>query len=37
MTYYGLKFLSWAGLIWDLRAVPKAVIEEGLPPRQRSA
>jgi stearoyl-CoA desaturase (delta-9 desaturase) len=37
MTYYGLKFLSWAGLIWDLRPVPKAVIEEGLPPRQRSA
>ncbi len=29
MTYYVLKFLSWMGLIWDLRAVPKAVIEEG--------
>ena len=37
MTYYGLKFLSWAGLIWDLRPVPKAVIEEGLPSQQRSA
>ena len=36
-TYYGLKLLSWTGLIWDLRPVPKAVIEEarshqGLPP-----
>jgi stearoyl-CoA desaturase (delta-9 desaturase) len=27
-TYYGLKLLSWTGLIWDLRAVPRAVIEE---------
>ncbi len=27
-TYYGLKLLSWAGLIWDLRPVPKAVYEE---------
>jgi len=32
ITYYGLKFLSWTGLIWDLRPVPKAVIEEGLTP-----
>lgn len=28
-TYYGLKLLSWTGLIWDLRPVPMAVIEEG--------
>lgn len=27
-TYYGLKFLSKIGLIWDLRPVPKAVKEE---------
>jgi stearoyl-CoA desaturase (Delta-9 desaturase) len=27
-TYYGLKMLSWAGLIWGLRAVPKIVYEE---------
>lgn len=30
LTYYGLKFLSWTGLIWDLRPVPQAVLEEGL-------
>lgn len=29
VTYYGLKVLSWLGLIWDLRPVPKAIIEEG--------
>ncbi|MBC8125828.1 MAG: acyl-CoA desaturase, partial [Gloeobacteraceae cyanobacterium ES-bin-144] len=29
-TYYGLKALSWTGLIWDLRPVPKAVIKEGM-------
>lgn len=29
ITYYGLKLLSLSGLIWDLRPVPKAVIEEG--------
>jgi stearoyl-CoA desaturase (delta-9 desaturase) len=28
-TYYGLKMLSWTGLIWGLKAVPKAVLEEG--------
>ena len=22
LTYYGLKFLSWTGLIWDLKPVP---------------
>lgn len=29
ITYYGLKVMSWFGLIWDLRPVPVAVIEEG--------
>ncbi len=27
-TYYGLKLLSWTGLIWDLKPVPAAVIAE---------
>jgi stearoyl-CoA desaturase (delta-9 desaturase) len=36
LTYYGLKFLSWTGLIWDLRPVPQAVLEECLT-RQPSA
>lgn len=30
LTYYGLKTMSMFGLIWDLRPVPKAVLEEGL-------
>jgi stearoyl-CoA desaturase (delta-9 desaturase) len=25
LTYYGLKFMSWIGLIWDLKAVPKHI------------
>src|SRR5690606_32636836 len=29
ITYYGLKLLSWIGLIWDLRAPPASVIEAG--------
>jgi stearoyl-CoA desaturase (delta-9 desaturase) len=29
-TYAGLKILSWLGLIWDLRAVPAKVLEEGM-------
>jgi len=29
LTYLGLKFLSKLGLIWDLRPVPQAVIDEG--------
>lgn len=37
MTYYGLKLLSWMGLIWDLRAVPQAVIEEGYTAPQTNA
>lgn len=28
ITYYVLKLLSWMGLIWDLRPVPDAVLEE---------
>jgi stearoyl-CoA desaturase (delta-9 desaturase) len=27
-TYYGLKVLSWLGLIWKLRPVPKVIYEE---------
>jgi len=29
-TYYGLKLLSYTGLIWGLKAVPKSVLEEGM-------
>ena len=29
VTYYGLKLLSWIGLIWDLKAVPASIYEEG--------
>lgn len=28
LTYYGLKVLSWLGLIWDLRPVPANIYEE---------
>lgn len=28
LTYYTLKLLSWTGIIWDLRPVPQAVLEE---------
>ena len=27
-TYYGLKLLSWTGLIWGLRPVPAAIYQE---------
>ena len=40
LTYYGLKALSVFGIIWDLRPVPKAVLEEGVngtSPQHRSA
>ncbi len=37
LTYYGLKFLSFTGLIWDLRPVPKAVLEEGYTSSQSRA
>ena len=29
-TYYGLRLLAITGLIWDLRAVPRRVLDEGL-------
>jgi stearoyl-CoA desaturase (delta-9 desaturase) len=29
LTYYGLKALSWIGLIWDLKPVPNKIKEEG--------
>ncbi|MBE7538233.1 MAG: acyl-CoA desaturase [Opitutaceae bacterium] len=29
ITYYGLKLLSWTGLIWGLKAVPQSVLDEG--------
>ncbi len=32
-TYYGLKLLSWLGLIWDLRPVPQRIKEEGRAPQ----
>ena len=28
-TYYGLKLLSWTGLIWGLKPVPASVLAEG--------
>ncbi len=28
-TYYGLKFLSWTGLIWKLKPVPQSILDEG--------
>lgn len=28
-TYYTLKFLSWTGFIWGLKAVPQSVLDEG--------
>ena len=28
-TYYGLKLLSWLGIIWDLKPVPQRIKEEG--------
>ena len=28
-TYYGLKLLSWTGLIWGFKAVPESVLQEG--------
>jgi stearoyl-CoA desaturase (delta-9 desaturase) len=29
ITYYGLKMLSWTGLIWGLKPVPQSVLDEG--------
>lgn len=34
ITYYGLKVLSWLGIIWDLRPVPTSVLETGRPVNQ---
>jgi stearoyl-CoA desaturase (delta-9 desaturase) len=31
ITYYMLKCLSWTGLIWGLKSVPRSVLEEGEP------
>lgn len=28
LTYYGLKVLSWTGLIWGLKPVPQSIMEE---------
>ncbi len=28
-TYYGLKALSWTGLIWGLKPVPRSILDEG--------
>jgi stearoyl-CoA desaturase (delta-9 desaturase) len=28
-TFYILKVLSWLGIVWDLRPVPRKVLEEG--------
>src|SRR6185436_11193377 len=28
-TYYGLKLLSWTGLIWGLKPVPQTILDEG--------
>jgi stearoyl-CoA desaturase (Delta-9 desaturase) len=33
-TYYGLKVLSWFGLIWDLKPVPRSVYQEVQAARQ---
>ena len=30
ITYYLLKVLSWTGLIWNLKSVPKSVLDEGV-------
>lgn len=34
ITYYVLKAMSWVGLVWDLRPVPKEILEDG---RRRDA
>ena len=31
ITYYILKALSWTGLVWDLRAPPKAILQGDTP------
>lgn len=29
LTFYGLKVLSWLGLIWGLKPVPQSILDEG--------
>ena len=29
LTYYGLKIMSWLGLVSDLKPVPARILEEG--------
>jgi stearoyl-CoA desaturase (delta-9 desaturase) len=29
ISFYALKVMSWFGLVWDLKPVPKQIIEEG--------
>jgi stearoyl-CoA desaturase (delta-9 desaturase) len=36
-TYYGLKLLSWTGLIRDLKPVPASVLAEGARPRHAAS
>ncbi len=36
-TYYGLKFLSWTGLIGGLKPVPKSVLDEGMREEHRKS
>ncbi len=36
-TYYGLKVLSWFGLVWDIKEPPARVLEQGRVDRARSA
>ena len=30
LTFYILKVLSWLGIVWDLRPVPRKILEEGV-------
>jgi stearoyl-CoA desaturase (Delta-9 desaturase) len=32
ISFYALKVMSWFGLVWDLKPVPKHVLEEGRTP-----
>ncbi len=35
LTYYLLKLFQWLGLVWDLKAVPEAVLVEGSMAKRR--
>jgi len=35
-TFYVLRVLSWLGLVWDLKPVPKSVYEEAKAPKPQS-